>query len=178
MTNLKKTNAKTELMDTLLKLLHKKAFQKITVNELCETAHISRSAFYANFEDKYHLLAACLEKATEQMDVVIESCSPDKVLLFVLGQIQKDGRLFYNAFHAELDRGTLMVLFHFFKRHLSAVLDRKTSQGAVFPKPINVVCSFYIGGLLIPTLEWIRSGYKLPKEEVADCLYCLMKDVF
>lgn len=56
MPDLKKTNVKDLLMYTLTELLHKKFFQKITVNELCESAHVSRSAFYANFKDKYHLL--------------------------------------------------------------------------------------------------------------------------
>ena len=178
MTDLKKASAKTALMDTLTNLLYKKTFQKISVNELCETSHVSRSSFYANFEDKYHLLASLLEATAEQIDALIESASPDQLLLFILDQIQKDGRLFYNAFHSELDKGTMMVLYHFFERHLSEILKQKTSQGIDFPKPLSITCSFYIGGLVTATLEWIRSGYKLPKEEIADCLSRLMTDVF
>lgn len=49
MENNRKVSAKTVLMETLERLLHKKPFQKISVNELCEAALVSRSAFYANY---------------------------------------------------------------------------------------------------------------------------------
>lgn len=164
-------------MDTLARLLHKKPFQKISVNELCETAQVSRSAFYANFEDKYHLLSSCMENATGQIDSLINSASPNEVLIFILDQIQKEGRLFYNTFQSELDRGTMMVLYRFFEKHTADILAQKITQGAVIPEPSSVACSFYTGGLVITTLEWIRSGYKLPKEQVANCLSKLMKDI-
>ena len=38
MKNNRKVSAKTVLMETLEQLLHKKPFQKISVNELCEAA--------------------------------------------------------------------------------------------------------------------------------------------
>lgn len=46
----------TQAMKTLLS---KNAFEKITVNELCDTADYPRSTFYNYFEDKYDLLAYC-----------------------------------------------------------------------------------------------------------------------
>ena len=67
MENTRKESAKTVLMNTLEQLLHIKPFQKISVNELCETALVSQSSFYANFEDKYHLLACCLESKSHGM---------------------------------------------------------------------------------------------------------------
>ena len=66
----RKTSAKIVLMETLEELLHKKPFQKISVNELCESALVSRSAFYANFEDKYHLLACCLGLPVQPLESV------------------------------------------------------------------------------------------------------------
>lgn len=45
-----KLSARATLIYTLTDLLHKKPFQKISVNELCETAGVSRSTFYANFD--------------------------------------------------------------------------------------------------------------------------------
>lgn len=177
MTDLKRTNVRDLLMYTLTELLHKKSFQKITVNELCECAHVSRSAFYANFEDKYHLLSCCLESTTGQLDAILASSGSDKLHIFALDFIQKNDRIFYNAFHSKLDDGTMTVLYRFFERHFKSILEQKISQGMVLPEPLNIVCSFYIGGLITATLIWIRSGYKAPKENVANCLSILLKDI-
>lgn len=40
----------------LFQLLEKKAFEEITVNELCEISNYPRSTFYNYFEDIYDLL--------------------------------------------------------------------------------------------------------------------------
>ncbi len=90
----RKTSAKIVLMETLEELLHKKPFQKISVNELCESALVSRSAFYANFEDKYHLLACCLESKTQEANVLLETRSPEEFLTVILDFIQKNNRFF------------------------------------------------------------------------------------
>ena len=47
--------------NSLLTLLKGNPFNKITVNDVCTEALVSRSAFYANFKDKYDLLSFCLE---------------------------------------------------------------------------------------------------------------------
>ena len=45
--------------DTLFKLLTEKAFENITVNEICEKASIPRATFYNYFDDKYDLMSYC-----------------------------------------------------------------------------------------------------------------------
>lgn len=44
------------LVNALLTLLKDRPFSKITVNDLCEEALVSRAAFYSHFSDKYSLL--------------------------------------------------------------------------------------------------------------------------
>ncbi len=112
MENTRKESAKTVLMNTLEQLLHIKPFQKISVNELCETALVSQSSFYANFEDKYHLLACCLESKSAEIDALIATHPPQEFLTVVLDFIQKENRFFYNTFCAELEPEALNVLIY------------------------------------------------------------------
>jgi len=42
-------------MNAVLKLLNRRNFEKITVNDICEEALVSRATFYAHFNDKYDL---------------------------------------------------------------------------------------------------------------------------
>lgn len=53
------------LLDALLTLLEQKRFSKITVNDLCEEAYISRPTFYAHFEDKYDLVRYWLDRLSK-----------------------------------------------------------------------------------------------------------------
>ena len=41
---------------TMLELMKKKPFNKITVKEICENAYTSRITFYTYYEDKYDLI--------------------------------------------------------------------------------------------------------------------------
>ncbi len=79
----RKHSAKRMLMNTFEELLHKKSFQKISVHELCESAQVSRSAFYANFNDKYHLLSCCLQEKTEYFNTLAEQLSPEEFLKYL-----------------------------------------------------------------------------------------------
>lgn len=49
------------LRDALFSLLSQRKFDKITINDICEEAIVSRTAFYSHFEDKYALLKYSLE---------------------------------------------------------------------------------------------------------------------
>ncbi len=47
---------KKNLKQTLIKMLAKKSFEKISVKEICEVSQTSRITFYAHYKDKYDLV--------------------------------------------------------------------------------------------------------------------------
>ncbi len=173
----RKHSAKRMLMNTFEELLHKKSFQKISVHELCESAQVSRSAFYANFNDKYHLLSCCLQEKTEYLNALAEQLTPEEFLNSFLQHIQAENRFFYNTFASSLDEETLDILYQFFMKFMTSLLKQKLSQDVILPGPIEMVSAFYIGGLTSTTLSWIKSNYALPQTEVAACQYNLLKSI-
>lgn len=177
MESTRKTSAKKELMDTLEQLLHKKAFQKISVNELCKCALVSRSAFYANFEDKYHLLSCCLESKTEEVNALIATHSPEEFLSVILNFIQTDHQFFYNTFGAQPEEEIRDILLGFFERQFMAFFKDQTERGLILPCSAEIVSSFCVGGLTLSTLRWIKSNYKMPKEELAASQYSLLRAI-
>ncbi|MCH5185176.1 MAG: TetR/AcrR family transcriptional regulator [Oscillospiraceae bacterium] len=50
------------LADALIALMQEKAFEKITVIEICAQAMVHRATFYKYFEDKYQLLDYCVHE--------------------------------------------------------------------------------------------------------------------
>lgn len=55
------TKTKSNLKRTLIALLEKKSFEKITVAELCREAQTGRITFYTYYEDKYALVNEMFE---------------------------------------------------------------------------------------------------------------------
>ena len=53
---------KKNLKNTLLELLNEKAFEQITVKEICERSVTSRITFYTHFADKYELLDSIFQE--------------------------------------------------------------------------------------------------------------------
>lgn len=51
-----KQTTKNAIATSLYDLMHEKAFDKITVESICETAQVSRRNFYRHFADKFALL--------------------------------------------------------------------------------------------------------------------------
>lgn len=65
--------------DTLFKLLTEKAFENITVNEICEEACIPRATFYNYFDDKYDLMSYCWYTLTLEIHIEdYKDLDPDK----------------------------------------------------------------------------------------------------
>lgn len=58
------------LLNTLLNLLKTKAFENITVRDLCSESLIARGTFYNYFEDKYDLLNYFWQSLTIEIDPI------------------------------------------------------------------------------------------------------------
>lgn len=54
--NRKVRYTKMVLKESFIRLMKKKAFQRITITEICEDADINRATFYAHYTDQYDLL--------------------------------------------------------------------------------------------------------------------------
>ena len=129
-------------------------------------AHISRSAFDVNFEDKYELLAYCLEERKAEFDHFIRNHSPEESLSALLEAIQKESHFFYHVFSAGFNDKLGRIFYRFFNQYFMELLREKECQGAVLPGPAEMVSSFYLGGLTLMILQWIKSNYKLPKVKI------------
>ena len=177
MPNTKTSTVKTLLAETMRNLLYKKSFRKISVNELCEIAAISRSSFYANFQDKYQLFSYCLNEGQGQLDFLMKSNSPRDFLEILLDFVQSESKFFYHAFSESYDEEITEILYHFFADKFTEILHEKVQEGEKISGPIEYVSAFYVGGLTSMILRWIKSNYSVSKEELAVCQYLLLKNL-
>ncbi|GAF36904.1 predicted transcriptional regulator [Lentilactobacillus farraginis DSM 18382 = JCM 14108] len=59
----------TAFFKTMLGLLSKKAFETISVNEICQVSNFPRATFYNYFDDKYDLVDYCWHVLAAEIEV-------------------------------------------------------------------------------------------------------------
>ena len=71
-TNVRKFKTNRDIKQAFIQLLSEKSFQKITIDNICETALISRSTFYSHFVDKYTLLDQIVSEYTRLFTIDVD----------------------------------------------------------------------------------------------------------
>ena len=122
-------------------------------------------------------LPAAWRPKKEEIDALTETHSPEEFLTVILEFIQQENRFFFNTFASDPERETLDILYTSFEKHFVSLLKEREADGLVLPGPPEVVISFFIGGLATSTLRWIKSNYKIPKEELAACQHRLLEGI-
>lgn len=84
------------LNDALFSLLSRRSFDKITVNDLCEEAVVSRTAFYTHFEDKYALLRYSLEQIKKDIEDYEREHTGSENVMYMNAYIRENGKLLKN----------------------------------------------------------------------------------
>ena len=64
------------LQDALLNLMAIKPFEKITINNIADEAHVNRSTFYRYYDDKYQLLDRIEDNLIEQINLMRNQANP------------------------------------------------------------------------------------------------------
>lgn len=82
-TDLRVIKTLKQIDEALLENLSEMPFEKITVDQLCQTALINRSTFYKYYKSKYDLMEQYLKRIMEefrkQMDVAFINASPENI---------------------------------------------------------------------------------------------------
>lgn len=162
------------LMNALLRLLERKRFLKITVNDICEEAMVSRSAFYVHFADKYELLSFSMEELLKRRKAEIGKLPLERHLLGLLEGIQENQQILYHLFQDNMSREMLEIFERMFETPVRERLEELQCMGVKLPGSIETVASFYAGGLANVILRWIREDFRTPREEMARCQCDLM----
>lgn len=75
------------IRDAFIKLMDRKGFHGITINNIADMAMINRSTFYLHYTDKYDLLQQTMEEAIQN---ILQLVAPETHII--------DGKLEYDSF--------------------------------------------------------------------------------
>lgn len=163
----KTTKTQRALMRALLKLLEEKQFQRITVQEICSAASVSRSAFYLHFEDKHALLLFCLHEERERFKALAKPLDSRAFFAMFLGSIKERGALYKNLLLVQGDMELVRIFKAQFEAFIAELLEMAGERGEDFSVPAQVMAAFYSGGLAALVLWWVENDFECPAEEMA-----------
>lgn len=165
-----------ETMDTkriistaLLDLLKDHRFDDITVQDVIEKAHVSRSTFYRHFEDKYELMTWHYQDYLDTLTNVSSFDSWRKNLVLALSFLQANSSYYKKVLKTSDGKALWKQIYdHSYKAFINF-------YEANFPEAFQdtdtiLRIKFYCYGSTDLACEWLRDGCPVDAEKFADIL--------
>lgn len=169
---MKSREAIVQAMDQLLK---QKPFRKITVNDICRTAVVGRTTFYAHFEDKYKLISYILQQEARKLEEILLSSSPEEVILEALLDIRDNKKLYVHLFVKEVPEELKQLLQHTFNIFFTNILQVCKEEGVKMASDnMPSLVAYYSSGVVGMLIWWFETNFEMPAEEVVSCLSNLL----
>jgi AcrR family transcriptional regulator len=158
------------LGDALIALMQEKAFETITVQEVLDRAHVSRSTFYTHYSDKDDLLMSDAEEFFEALSMALsehgdksDRVFPAKEFFTHLAEVQP----FYKAL---VKSGKFQENMELARGHFARGIERRLSElprGKSIPANERSAIAFTHAGALLSLLAWwLDHGMREPPEQM------------
>lgn len=158
------------IKDALLELLDKKPLDKITVTDICNTADLNRSTFYAHYEDAAQVLREIESDVMQQLPVdsdFLTEGNGDRffnMLTDFFRYVKENEKLFRILL---LKTGRVN-----FNQHLaSTIMGKYHKQNLIRDSLIERYQYIYcVNGALELLKEWVSSGFPIDERKFAEII--------
>ncbi|HET6972859.1 MAG TPA: TetR/AcrR family transcriptional regulator [Pyrinomonadaceae bacterium] len=158
----KKTDARVRrtrdaLGDALIALMQEKPFETITVQEVLDRAHVSRSTFYMHYSDKDDLLMSDAEEFFEALSMALSEHDDKSDRVFPVKEFFNhlaDVQPFYKAL---VKSGKFQENMELARGHFARGIERRLSElprGKSIPTSERSAIAFTHAGALLSLLAW------------------------
>ena len=173
-----KNNQRTRLSKMLLKnamldlLAEKKSVEKISVRELCETAELNRSTFYAHYNEPKELLSEMedelLASAQEHLNKIgkANDINAYTYILSFLEYIKKNDKEYRLLLVDTTDTDFKNKFMRIAAGQLVESFDIELR-----PEEEQYIYSYILNGSSSVIIQWIRSGYAIDANDIVDLLF-------
>ncbi len=174
-----------QLTDALPQLLLRKAWNQITVQELCDEAMIRRTTFYQHFQDKHDFMRWRIREWLSEFSKYIDDVDPPQdpgehflVLSARVLDYMNQHQPFERVAMETGDRG-LRMLELFLRRCTDEVVVRLNERGGLnqedSARAIPILSEFWVGGLLAVIRWWYANGKSCTQEELIHYLRIIVE---
>ena len=176
----KKTDARVRrtrdaLGDALVALMQEKPFETITVQEVLDRAHVSRSTFYTHYSDKDDLLMSDSEEFFEALSMALSEHSDISDRVFPVQEFfthLADVQPFYKAL---VKSGKFQENMELARGHFARGIERRLSElprAKSIPANERSAIAFTHAGALLSLLAWwLDRGMREPPEQMDELFH-------
>ncbi|MEN3328843.1 MAG: hypothetical protein V7638_3650 [Acidobacteriota bacterium] len=176
----KKTDARVRrtrdaLGDALIALMQEKAFETITVQDVLDRAHVSRSTFYTHYSDKDDLLMSDSEEFFEALSMALSAHADKSDRVFPVKEFFNhlaDVQPFYKAL---VKSGKFQENMELARGHFARGIERRLSElprgKSIPPNERSAIAFTHAGALLSLLTWWLDRGMREPPEQMDELFH-------
>ena len=171
----KKTDARVRrtrdaLGDALVALMQEKPFDTITVQDVLDRAHVSRSTFYSHYSDKDDLLMSDAEEFFEALSMALSAHGDKSDRVFPVQEFfthLADVQPFYKAL---VKSGKFQENMELARGHFARGIERRLSElpraRSIPASELPAIAFAHAGALLSLLTWWLDRGMREPPEHM------------
>jgi len=176
----KKTDARVRrtrdaLGDALIALMQEKPFDTITVQEVLDRAHVSRSTFYSHYSDKDDLLMSDAEEFFEAISMALSAHGDKSDRVFPVREFfthLSDVQPFYKAL---VKSGKFQENMELARGHFARGIERRLSElprsKSIPPNQLPAIAFTHAGALLSLLSWWLDRGMRESPAEMDELFH-------
>jgi AcrR family transcriptional regulator len=145
------------LGDALITLMQEKPFETITVQDVLDRAHVSRSTFYAHYSDKDDLLMSDAEEFFEALSMTLSLHGDTSDRVFPVREFFAHLSDVQPFFKALVKSGKYQENMELARGHFARGIERRLSElprGKTIPANQLAAIAFAHAGALLSLLTW------------------------
>jgi AcrR family transcriptional regulator len=167
------------MQQALAKLLEKKEFEVISVQDIADAATINRATFYDHYTDKFSLLECMvgsrfhdlLTERNLQFDATCQSALQAIVMALCDYLARMQGPDCNRQLAPHMETAIIGVV----RRTLLDGLQRHPREDAIAPEMVAATASWAIYGAV---KEWVKTPHRRSSEEIAKTVMTLVAPIF
>ena len=176
----KKTDARVRrtrdaLGDALIALMQEKPFDTITVQDVLDRAHVSRSTFYSHYSDKDDLLMSDAEEFFESLAMALSEHGDGSDRVFPVREFfthLADVQPFYKAL---VKSGKFQENMELARGHFARGIERRLSEiprgQSIAASERSAIAFTHAGALLSLLTWWLDRGMREPPAQLDELFH-------
>ena len=176
----KKTDARVRrtrdaLGDALIALMQEKPFDTITVQEVLDRAHVSRSTFYSHYSDKDDLLMSDAEEFFEAISMALSAHDDKSDRVFPVSEFFTHLSDVQPFFKALVKSGKFQENMELARGHFARGIERRLSElpraKSIPPNRLPAIAFTHAGALLSLLTWWLDRGMRESPAEMDELFH-------
>lgn len=154
-------STKADLEASLKRLLLRKPFDKITINDLTSDCGISRMSFYYHFKDIYDLVEwCCKEDGKRALQGNKTYTTWQEGLLQLFEAVIENKPFILNVYHCVSREQIESYLYQLTYGLLEGVIKEQSQNTSLSEDDLKFIAEFYKYSFVGIMLDWIKRGMK------------------